>query len=96
MGMKCVEWGIQYLCMGTDGNQTYPGDHFVVYGITESLCCVPRNISVIDYTTKNKQTYSKRVQICGCQRWGWGRKKWSKDTNFQLQISTRDVMHNII
>ena len=27
--------------MPTDGNLTYPGDHFEMYRNTESLCCAP-------------------------------------------------------
>ena len=33
----------------TDGNQTYPGDHFVMYRNIESLCCAPGTFSKIDH-----------------------------------------------
>ena len=27
--------------MGTDGNKSYHGDHFIMYKNIESLCCTP-------------------------------------------------------
>lgn len=43
-----------YLCMVTDCNWTYSGDHFEMYRSIESLCCVTEmNIVLhINYTSK--------------------------------------------
>ena len=38
--------------MVTDGNQTYRGDHFMVYKIISSLCCTPET-NVILYIKCN-------------------------------------------
>ena len=87
--MKCTVWGLQsitmeYLCMMTDGNQTYHSDHFEMYRNIESLCCVPgTNIVLqISYTSKtNKQTHRKRDEICGYQRWGMGEEELDEGSN---------------
>ena len=59
--------------MMIDGNQTYHGDHFVMYRNIESLCCAPGTTIVlqVNYISKNKkQTHRKRDQICYYQRQG--------------------------
>ena len=44
--MKCTDGGIYsmtmllHLCMVTDVNYAYHGDHFVTYRNIKSLCCV--------------------------------------------------------
>ena len=48
------------LCMATEDNQTYHGDHFEMYRNLESHC---RSIIF-----KNKQTHTERDRICGYHR----------------------------
>lgn len=40
--------------MGTDGNQTYCGDHFEMYTNVKSLSCIPEtNVMLyVNYTSK--------------------------------------------
>lgn len=40
------------ILMLTDGNQTYPGDHFIMYTNVESLSCTPETniILCVNYT----------------------------------------------
>ena len=39
--------------MGTDGYQTYRGDHFIMYANVESLCSTPETniISYVNHTS---------------------------------------------
>ena len=70
MGIKCTVWGIQsitmeYLCVMTDGNQTYRDDCFKMYGRTESLCCIlATNIELqVNYTSKTKKLIEKEIRF---------------------------------
>ena len=91
--------------MLTDGNQTYHGDHFVMYRKTESLCYAPGPNSAVGQLYFDKQInklIERKKLNCGYQGWEvGGGGDWVKVVKrYKLpiirQISIRDVMYNMI
>lgn len=58
--------------MATDGNQTYCGDHFVVYKIIESRSCTPKTniILQVNFTSIKKKwpgnIHSRKAEFKAC------------------------------
>ena len=50
----------EYLCMVTDGNYTYQGEHFIIYINVKSLCCTPET-NIILYANCTK--IEKKINI---------------------------------
>ena len=90
--------------MGTDGYQTYHGDHFVMHRNIESLFCAPgaNTVLQVNYTSTNKHTNSQKKRSdlwlpeAGSENVGNWMKVVKKVQTSSYKINTKDVMYNII
>ena len=76
--MRCTVWGMQlitmlHICMMTDDNQTYHGDHFEMYRNTEALCCIKELTQFCRSDTLKTNKHKKGNEICHYERWGEGK-----------------------
>ena len=57
--------------MVTDGNQTYPVDHFIIYKNIKSLCCTPGTNIVfqVNYTSKTNRFIESRFVATRGRGW---------------------------